>query len=198
MKRLCVYSGSNLGLRPEYKNMTKQLGNLFIKNNLELVYGGSSVGLMGEIASTILEHNGKVTGVIPVSLFPDKVINTKLTRLIEVSDMSERKKTMADLSDGFIAIPGGVGTFEELFEIFSWAQLGIHQKPIGILNIANYFDPFINLVNTIASEGFMKPSNKELLTISDNPESLINQMFHYTPPVLEYKWEKSKDSNSLK
>ncbi|WKY45913.1 TIGR00730 family Rossman fold protein [Eubacteriaceae bacterium ES2] len=198
MKRLCVYSGSNLGLRPEYKNMTKQLGNLFIKNNLELVYGGSSVGLMGEIANTILENNGKVTGVIPVSLFPDKVINSKLTKLIEVKDMHERKKTMADLSDGFIAIPGGVGTFEELFEVFSWAQLGIHQKPIGILNIANYFDPFIDLVNSIASEGFMKPSNKELLTISDDPESLIKKMLHYHPPVLEYKWEKLEAFNEMK
>ncbi|WKY49159.1 TIGR00730 family Rossman fold protein [Eubacteriaceae bacterium ES3] len=194
MKRICVYSGSNLGLRPEYKKVTNQLGDIFIQHNLELVYGGSSIGLMGEIADTILENNGKVTGVVPVSLFPDKVISTKLTRLIEVKDMHERKKTMSDLSDGFIAIPGGIGTFEELFEVFSWAQLGIHHKPIGILNIANFFGPFIDLINSITEEGFMKASSKKLLTISDDPEILLQEMINYVPPVLEDKWDLPKES----
>jgi uncharacterized protein (TIGR00730 family) len=138
MKRICVYSGSNVGNRPEYKEAAIQLSDVFIKNDLELVYGGSKVGLMGEIADQMLENGAKVTGVMPKGLFPEEIVHNRLSRLIEVQDMHERKKTMADLSDGFIALPGGIGTFEELFEVLSWAQLGIHQKPIGVLNAAGF------------------------------------------------------------
>ncbi len=189
MKRFCVYSGSNLGVRPEYKTITQKLGKAFVENNIELVYGGSRTGLMGEIAKSILDQNGKVTGVMPTSLFPKEVINQGLTQLIEVKNMHERKQTMADLSDGFIAIPGGIGTFEELFETLSWAQLGIHKKPIGVLNISHYFDPFIHLIQTISTEGFMHPSNAELLLYASDPVDLIKQMLHYTPPILGAKWQ---------
>lgn len=195
MKRLCVYSGSNLGIRSEYKAITQKLGNAFVKNNIELVYGGSSTGLMGEIAKSILDQKGKVTGVMPTALFPKEVVNQDLTKLIEVKNMHERKQTMADLSDGFIAIPGGIGTFEELFETLSWAQLGIHKKPIGVLNISHYFDPFIHLIQTIASEGFMNPSNAELLLYASEPGDLIKQMLSYKPPFLGNKW---KQLESLK
>ncbi|AWW27531.1 TIGR00730 family Rossman fold protein [Acetobacterium sp. KB-1] len=189
MKRICVYSGSNLGVRPEYKEMTKKLGLVLVKNNIELVYGGSKFGLMGEIANHMLDNSGCVTGVMPGGLFPNEVINDHLTRFIEVKNMHERKQTMADLSDGFIAIPGGVGTFEELFETFSWAQLGIHKKPIGIFNISNFFDSFIAMMQNIVNEGFMNPSNTKLVLVSTDPDELIRQMIHYTPPVLGNKWQ---------
>lgn len=189
MKKYCVYSGSNLGVRTEYQSITQELGSAFVKNNIELVYGGSRTGLMGEIAKSILDQNGKVTGVMPTALFPDEVINHGLTQLINVKNMHERKQTMADLSDGFIAIPGGIGTFEELFETLSWAQLGIHQKPIGILNISHYFDPFIQLIQTIVTEGFMNASNAELLLVASDPDDLLNQMLHYRPPFLGNKWQ---------
>jgi uncharacterized protein (TIGR00730 family) len=189
MKRICVYSGSNLGIRPEYKKITKQLGTVLVVNNIELVYGGSKTGLMGEIANHMLDINGLVTGVMPRGLFPKEVINNRLTKFIEVKNMHERKQTMADLSDGFIAIPGGVGTFEELFETFSWAQIGIHKKPIGILNISNFFDPFLALMETIVTEGFMNPSNTKLVLVSPDPADLLNQMIHYTPPIFGNKWQ---------
>jgi uncharacterized protein (TIGR00730 family) len=189
MKRICVYSGSNLGVRPEYKEITKHLGQVLVKNNIELVYGGSKTGLMGEIASFIMDNGGKVTGVMPRGLFPKEIVNDRLTQFVEVKNMHERKQTMADLSDGFIAIPGGVGTFEELFETFSWAQLGIHKKPIGVLNISNFYDAFITLVQNIVHEGFMKPSSAKLVLVSADPDDLVQQMINYTPPALGLKWQ---------
>ena len=145
--------------------------------------------MMGEIANHMLDNNGRVTGVMPGGLFPKEVINDRLTRFIEVKNMHERKQTMADLSDGFIAIPGGVGTFEELFETLSWAQLGIHKKPIGVLNISNFFDSFMAMMQNIVNEGFMNPSNTKLVLVSADPGELVNQMIHYTPPVLGNKWQ---------
>lgn len=189
MKRICVYCGSNLGVRPEYKEMTKQLSIVLVENNIELVYGGSKTGLMGEIANHMLDINGRVTGVMPGGgLFPQEIVNERLTKFIEVKNMHERKQTMADLSDGFIAIPGGVGTFEELFETLSWAQLGIHEKPIGVLNISNFFDTFISLMQNIVTEGFMNPSSSKLILVSPDPIDLIKQMISYTPPILGNKW----------
>ncbi|MBU3227779.1 TIGR00730 family Rossman fold protein [Clostridium algidicarnis] len=188
MKKICVYSGSNTGVRSEYKEIAIQLGNVLVQNNIELVYGGSKVGLMGEIANQILKNNGKVTGVIPKSLFPKEIINDQLSRLIEVKDMHERKKTMADLSDGFIALPGGIGTFEELFEVLSWAQLGIHKKPVGVLNVSNFFDPLITLMQNAAKEGFMNQSNIRLLLVSTDPKDLTEKMKNYEPPALGNKW----------
>lgn len=194
MKRICVYSGSNQGIRPEYKESAIQLGSTLVENNIELVYGGSKVGLMGEIANQMLKNNGMVTGVMPKGLFPTEIVNDKLTNLIEVKDMHERKKTMADLSDGFIALPGGVGTFEELFEVLSWAQLGIHNKPIGVLNIAGFFEPIINLLHNTAKEGFMKESNLKLLLVSSDSAELVRKMQEFTPPVLGTKWLELENS----
>jgi uncharacterized protein (TIGR00730 family) len=188
MEKICVYSGSNVGNRPEYKESAIQLGKTLAQNNIELVYGGSKVGLMGELANQILNSNGKVTGVMPKDLFPKEIINENLSRFIEVKDMHERKKTMADLSDGFIALPGGIGTFEELFEILSWAQLGIHGKPVGILNVSNFFAPLVDLMQNAAQEGFMNQSNINLLLIDTEPEGLVDKMKNYSPPVLGIKW----------
>ncbi|WP_055669044.1 TIGR00730 family Rossman fold protein [Desnuesiella massiliensis] len=188
MKRICVYSGSNLGTRPEYRESAKTLGKVLAENGIELVYGGSRVGLMGEISNEVLRNKGKVTGVMPKGLFSGEMVHKKLTTLIEVKNMHERKQTMSDLADGFICLPGGLGTYEELFEMLSWAQLGIHKKPIGILNIAKFFDPLLNLLHNTCNEGFMKESNLQLISNSDNPEILIKKMQAYTPPIMENKW----------
>ncbi|MCR1973421.1 TIGR00730 family Rossman fold protein [Clostridium sporogenes] len=188
MKRICVYSGSNLGLRSEYKESAKLLGKILAENKIELVYGGSKIGLMGEISNEVLRNNGKVIGVMPKGLFSGEMVHENLTKLIEVENMHERKQTMAELSDGFIALPGGLGTFEELFEVLSWAQLGIHKKPIGILNISNFFDPLLHMIKNTCTEGFMNESNIKLISVSDSPSELIKQMKNYVPPLMENKW----------
>lgn len=188
MKRICVYSGSNLGLRSEYKESTKLLGKILAENKIELVYGGSRIGLMGEISNEVLRNNGKVIGVMPKRLFSGEMVHENLTKLIEVENMHERKQTMAELSDGFIALPGGLGTFEELFEVLSWAQLGIHKKPIGILNISNFFDPLLHMIKNACTEGFMNESNIKLISVSDTPSELMKQMKNYVPPLMENKW----------
>ncbi|APU59747.1 TIGR00730 family Rossman fold protein [Clostridium botulinum] len=188
MKKICVYSGSNLGLRSEYKESAKLLGKILAENKIELIYGGSRIGLMGEISNEVLRNNGKVIGVMPKGLFSGEMVHENLTKLIEVENMHERKQTMAELSDGFIALPGGLGTFEELFEVLSWAQLGIHKKPIGILNISNFFDPLLHMIKNTCTEGFMNESNIKLISVSDTPSELIKQMKNYVPPLMENKW----------
>ena len=189
MQRICVYSGSNSGLRPQYKEGAQKLGQSLAKNKLELVYGGSNIGLMGTTANEVLKNNGSVTGVIPKNLFSGEIVHRNLTKLIEVKNMSERKQKMAELADGFITLPGGLGTFEELFEMLSWAQLGIHKKPIGLLNICNFFDPLIKMLEKAAEEGFMDHSNLDLILLNDNPEKLIEEMVQYTPPESTSKWQ---------
>lgn len=196
MKRICVYSGSNLGSRPEYKEGAKLLGRILAENKIELVYGGSRIGLMGQISNEVLKNNGKVIGVMPKGLFAGEMVNRNLTKLIEVKNMHERKQTMAELSDGFIALPGGLGTFEELFEAFSWAQLGIHKKPIGILNISNFFDPLLHMLQNTCTEGFMNESNIKLISISDDPSELIKKMKNYVPSIMENKWNELASSDS--
>lgn len=188
MKRICVYSGSNLGLRQEYKESAKLLGKILAENKIQLVYGGSKIGLMGEISNEVLKNNGKVIGVMPKGLFSGEMVHENLTKLIQVENMHERKQTMAELSDGFIALPGGLGTFEELFEALSWAQLGIHRKPIGILNICNFFTPLLHMIENACNEGFMHESNIKLISISDNPLELVEKIKNYVPPVMENKW----------
>lgn len=189
MKRFCVYSGSNPGKNNKYSELTKVLGKTLVKNNIDLVYGGSRIGLMGRIATTVAANGGHVIGVIPKGLFADDMINEDLAELIMTEDLSARKKKMAELSDGFIALPGGLGTYEELFEILSWAQLGLHKKPIGLLNIEHFYDPLLTLLENTCREGFMKESNLKLLVVSDDPEKLLNMMKDYTPPVMEKKWD---------
>lgn len=197
MKKICVYSGSKAGFGSDYREAAIQLGNIFVEKKIELVYGGSRVGLMGEIASRILEKQGSVTGIMPKGLFPKEIINRNLTCFIEVQDMHERKKNMADLADGFIALPGGLGTFEELFEMLSWTQLGIHKKPIGILNVANFFDPLLSLLQNMIQEGFMNASNRKLLLVSSNPAELLDKMEHYTYPTLDTKWTIEEENTGI-
>lgn len=193
MKRICIYTGSNLGNKPEYKHAAILLSDVLVKNNIELIYGGSKVGLMGEIANQMLKKGAKVTGVIPKGLFPKEIIHDGLSNLVEVADMHERKKTMSVLSDGFISLPGGVGTYEELFETLSWAQLGIHQKPIGALNIAGFYEPVLALLKNTVNEGFMNESNLNLFLVSSNPDELLCMMKDYIPPMLGTKWRELKN-----
>lgn len=192
MKSICVFAGSNLGERPEYQLKAAELGNYMAQEQYRLVYGGSNKGLMGVIANTVLANDGEVTGIMPKGLFKGEIVHQQLTELIEVEGMHERKATMGKLSDGFIALPGGFGTYEELFEVLCWSQIGIHNKPIGILNISGYFDPLLNMINYSVQEGFSNTSNLSLINVSSDPIDLIQRMEHYVPQVIDTKWTQIK------
>ena len=188
MHRICVFSGSSLGLRPEYQQAAHALGQELVSRGLGLVYGGASVGLMGVVADTVLAAGGEVIGVLPRGLFRREVPHRHLTELREVGSMHERKALMSDLADGFIALPGGFGTFDELFEIITWAQLGLHSKPIGLLDVADYFAPLLALIAHAAKEGFIPQGNTHLLLQTEDPVTLLNRFEAYTPPARESKW----------
>ncbi|MBO8156857.1 MAG: TIGR00730 family Rossman fold protein [Bacillaceae bacterium] len=198
MRRICVFAGSNEGNDEEYKASAIKLGAELAKRGIELVYGGSKIGLMGAIANQVLEQGGKVTGVMPRGLFRGEVVHQALTNLIEVEDMHERKATMNKLADGFIALPGGFGTFEELFEVISWNQIGIHKKPIAVLNVKDYYTPLLTMIDHAVESGFAKASHKEILIAEREPEALLHHMERYEVPELEPKWdviEKAGDEN---
>ena len=181
MHRICVFSGSNLGVRPEYQQAARALGQELVSRGLGLVYGGASVGLMGMIADAVLAAGGEVIGVLPRGLFRREVPHRHLTELREVGSMHERKALMADLADGFIALPGGFGTFAELFEILPWAPFGLHSKPIGLLNVAYYFAPLLALIAHAAKEGFIPPTYINLLLQEDDPVTLLDRFETYMP-----------------
>lgn len=189
MKRICVFAGSNLGNSSSYQVQARYLGEEIAKSGLELVYGGSSVGLMGEVANTVLERGGTVIGVLPTSLFRGEFVHPGLTRLIEVKDMHERKATMGNLSDAFIALPGGYGTFEELFEVISWAELGIHQKPIGLLNVEGYYTPLLNMIDHAIRAGFVQERHKEVLVVAEDAPTLIKKLQEFVPASFGKKWD---------
>lgn len=174
--KICVFTGSRHGLRPEYTDAAKQLGRELVARNYGLVYGGGNVGLMAVIADAVLELNGHVTGVIPNSLASREVAHLNLTDLWVVQSMHERKALMGELSDGFIAMPGGIGTLEELFEVLSWAQLGIHEKPCGLLNVAGYFDPLIGFLDHAVDQDFIKPKHRALLLVESEPARLLDRI----------------------
>jgi uncharacterized protein (TIGR00730 family) len=176
MKQICVFAGSRLGSRPEYEQAACELGRELVARGFGLVYGGASVGMMGAIANTVLEEGGEVIGVLPKGLFESEKPHHGLTHLYEVKNMHERKALMADLSDGFIALPGGFGTFDELFEIITWAQIKLHSKPIGLLNSAGYFDPLLTLVRHMAKEGFISPAHLALLHYQSEASTLLKEI----------------------
>lgn len=188
MQRICVFAGSNRGIRPEYEQEAKALGKELVKQGLGLVYGGGSVGLMNVIADSVLEAGGEVIGVIPSALIGKEIGHSGLTKLYEVGSMHERKALMADLADGFIALPGGFGTFDELFEILTWAQLDIHRKPIGILNVIGYFDPLLHFIYHVADEGFIRSAHLALLMHETQPHRLLERILAYSP-LPESKWD---------
>ncbi len=188
MRRICVFAGSNSGARPEYTDAARLLGHELATRNLGLVYGGSSVGLMRVVADAVLAEGGEVIGVLPRGLFRREVAHTGLTALHEVGSMHERKALMADLSDGFIALPGGYGTFDELFEITTWAQIGIHSKPVGLLDVSGYFAPLMALVQHAAAEGFVPDHHVPLLLRDEQPATLLDRFAAYTPTASGWKW----------
>ncbi|OOR90079.1 Rossman fold protein, TIGR00730 family [Moraxella caviae] len=179
LKSIAVYCGSNLGARPEYHKAAQQMGQALAQRDMRLVYGGGNIGLMGTVADTVLEQGGEVVGVIPTFLVEKEVAHQGLSELIETTDMATRKYKMIELADGFIALAGGLGTFEELYEVLSLAQLRLHAKPIGVLNTHGFFDPVIATLQKAADEGFMPHANLSLLCVSDDPDELLEMMANY-------------------
>lgn len=182
MKKIAVFCGSSLGFDPIYKQTAIELGNAFVKRDITLVYGGGKIGMMGVIAETILSQGGKVIGVIPKLLEKKEVVYREVTELIVTKKMSERKVIMSKLCDGYISLAGGFGTLDEMFEGLTMSQLQIEQKPNGILNTNGYFDHLIAQADRMIEEGFVRPSNKELLIVSDSVEDLLEKMDTYSAP----------------
>jgi uncharacterized protein (TIGR00730 family) len=187
MRRLCVFAGSNAGSQREYTGASQDLGRALVRRGIELVYGGGKVGLMGSLADAVLAAGGRVYGVIPDALVAKEVAHAGLTELRVVTSMHERKAMMADLSDGFIALPGGWGTLEEFFEVLTWAQLGIHRKPCGLLNVRGYFDGLLSFIDHSIKERFVHPENRPMVLTSDSADELLDQFDRYVPPRVE-KW----------
>lgn len=184
MKKVAVFCGSSIGFNEIYRNEAIKLGNHFIENNIGLVYGGGKIGMMGILADTILEKNGEVIGVIPDLLRHEEVAHTKITQMIVTKTMSKRKMKISKLVDGYIALPGGFGTLDEIFEALTLGQLGIETKPVGILNTNGFFNHLIKQLDVMVTEGYLKQSNKEMLIISESVPDLIAQMFSYKAPEM--------------
>ncbi len=184
---LAVFCASSDGNDTEIYKTAYEVGKIMAENSIRLIYGGSKLGLMGQVAQGVMDNNGKATGVIPDFLKTKEVVHTSLDKLITTQDMHERKLTMNELSDAFVTLPGGFGTFEELFEIVTWAQLGLHRKPIGLLNIGGFYDDLINMLNKMCSKGLLKKDNLDILLISDNFEDLLDQMRKFEPKPVP-KW----------
>ena len=176
MKSICVYCASNSGSSPKFQEGAEALGRTLATNGKSLVYGGGKVGLMGALADAVLASGGNVIGVIPHALKDRELAHNGLTELITVADMHERKLTMANLADAFIALPGGIGTMEELFEVFTWLQLEFHSKPIGLLNIEGYYDELLSFLNRMVTCGFVQRSHLDLLIIDTDPIRLLERM----------------------
>ena len=193
MKRICVFCGSSAGTRPVYADVARAVAQSLLRRRIGLVYGGGCVGLMGIIAEAVMRGGGDVIGVIPDALVERELAFGEVTELIVVRSMHERKAKMSELSDAFIAMPGGFGTFEEFCEIVTWAQLGLHRKPCGILNVDGYYDPLLTLFNSAVEEGFVRPENRLLVLENNDPERLLDAITNYTPPLTE-KWITRDDS----
>jgi uncharacterized protein (TIGR00730 family) len=187
MQRICVYCGSNTGARSVYREAAEELADVLVRHDLELVYGGASKGIMGVIADKVLEHGGKAHGVIPKMLVEKEIAHEGLTEQHVVTSMHERKSMMAALSDGFIALPGGFGTLEELIEIVTWAQLRFHDKPCGLLNVAGYFDHLLAYLDHAEAEGFLRTENRRMLLADTDPAGLVRQFERYSAPRVD-KW----------
>jgi uncharacterized protein (TIGR00730 family) len=182
LHRVCVFSGSSLGARPEYADAASAVGRLLAASGITLVYGGASVGLMGVLADATLQAGGRVIGVIPRALVEQEIAHTGLTELRVVESMHERKAEMADLSDGFLALPGGLGTLEELFEIWTWGHLGYHQKPCGLLNTSEYYTSLLKFVDDMVVEKFVRETQRGMLIVDRDAETLLRAMAEFRPP----------------
>lgn len=187
IRKLCVFCGSSFGIRPDYAEAARALGELLAIESITLVYGGAKVGLMGTVADACLAAGGTVMGVIPKSLVDREIAHTGLTELHVVDSMHQRKAMMADLSDAFIALPGAHGTLEEYFEILTWAQLGLHRKACGLLNVCSYYDDLIRMCDKAVSEGFLRQEYREMILADTSPARLLEEMRKYEPPLVP-KW----------
>jgi len=187
IRRLGVFCGSNPGARPEYVKGAQALGRLLCQRGIGVVYGGSSVGIMAALAEAVLDDLGDIIGVIPKMLVEREVAHRTLTDLRIVDSMHERKALIAELSDGFIALPGGIGTLEEFFEVWTWAQLGVHQKPCGLLNIAGYFDPMLAFLDRAVEEKFVREVHRSMVIVDSDPRTLLARFEAYEPPKV-VKW----------
>jgi uncharacterized protein (TIGR00730 family) len=176
MKSIAVYCGASFGADPVYADTARALAQVLVAHNIGLVYGGGKVGLMGAIADEVLRLGGEATGVIPRALVEREVGHAGLTRIFVVKDMHERKAMMAELSDGFIAMPGGMGTLEELFEMLTWSQLGIHAKPVGLLNVNGFYDGLVSFVGHLRAEGFVRAEHAGLMMVESTPEAIVRRL----------------------
>ena len=187
MKRICVYCGSSPGAYPKYMNIAQALGREIAHRGLELVYGGGSVGLMGGVANAVLDAGGTVHGVIPRGLFDREVPHRALSHLYEVGSMHERKSLMANLSDAFLTLPGGIGTLEELFESWSWIQLGIYKKPCGLLNMDGYYNHLLQFLEHTSQQGFVRRTYLDMVLVDTDPLSLLDKIQAHQPPLVS-RW----------
>jgi uncharacterized protein (TIGR00730 family) len=183
VERICVYCGSSPGHDPAYRRAAREMGEALLDRDLGLVFGGGSVGLMGTVADTVLDGGGDVVGVIPEALEAKEVAHGGVTELQVVDSMHERKQRMVEHSDGFIALPGGLGTLEELFEVLTWAQLGIHEKPCGVLNAGGFYDGLVSHLDGAAEEGFVSPAHRDLAQVDTDPAALLDAFETYEPPT---------------
>jgi len=187
VKSVCVFCGSHPGDDPAYEEAARALGETLAEAGIELVYGGGHVGLMGSVADAALAAGGEVTGVIPKALVDREIAHTGLTRLHVVGSMHERKAMMSELSEGFVALPGGTGTLEEFFEVLTWAQLGEHGKPCGLLNVAGYYDPLLAVFDHMVNKGFLGDAHRALVLLESEPRALLDRFANYRPPKT-VKW----------
>lgn len=187
MKSVAVYCGSSAGSNDGYRQQAKAMGQALAERDLTLVYGGGRVGLMGAVADSVLAHGGRAIGVIPDFLANKELAHLGLTELHVVKSMHERKLLMADLSEGFVAMPGGYGTLEELFEVLTWGQLGLHRKPVAVLNVQGYYNHLLAALDTMAQEAFLRPENRRQLLQDETPHGVLDKMLAYRPVTVE-KW----------
>lgn len=187
MKSICVFCGSSSGTDNIFEQVAYELGQTLASRDICVIYGGANVGLMGAVANGALHSNGAVIGILPHFLGDMEIAHPELTELILVDSMHERKAKMAELSDGVIALPGGFGTTEEMFEMLTWAQLGLHRKPIALLNVKGFYDPLLAFVGHMYDAGFLKQSNQEMLLAAESVEAVLTKMTDYVPPA-EGKW----------
>jgi uncharacterized protein (TIGR00730 family) len=189
LKRICVFCGSSSGNNSKYAKSARNLGATLAEQGITLVYGGSNIGLMGEIANSMIDRNGNVIGIIPQVLVDKEVAFTHLQDLRVVNSMHERKALMAELADGFISMPGGFGTLEETIEMLTWTQLGIHEKPIGLFNVEGYFDRLCGFIDHMVSEGFLVQGFRDMLLMDRQPDGLLDKMIKFRPPQVDKWWE---------
>ena len=181
MRKLCVYCGSSGGNRPEYAAVCRQLADAMMRERIDLVYGGGSVGMMGSIADAVIEGGGQVIGVIPRFMVDKELMHPGISEAHIVDSMHQRKTIMAEFADGFIALPGGVGTMEELFEVWTWRVLKLHQKPCALLNVGGYYDSLVSFIDGMVDNGFLKPKFREMLIVDDDPDRIIDRMQEIGP-----------------